>query len=227
MLGAGVMLSACAPVQMGAAAIVGNQRISQSTLSAKVDGLQSALAQYPAQEVQMTPSRAPKAVLGLLIQFRIWDRVAKDAGISVTPAQVTKGVQAAEGQFEQQAAQQLQQMQQQGGSVSRAELQQLAHIMALNYGVSPQLMNDYGRTAAQQIAVETKLNGGKPVTSQAEYNRVVPKLTAAINTAVKELNIKVNPQYGKLDPSQGTIADSPDVLSKPANSAAAAGAAAS
>lgn len=227
MLGAGVMLSACAPVQMGAAAIVGNQRISQSTLSRDVTGLQGAIARYPAQQVQMTATRAPKAVLGLLVQFGIWDRVAKDTGVSVTAAQVSDGENRARQQFEQEAAQQLQQMEQQGGSVSQAELQQLAQIMQLNYGVSPQLMPAFGRNVAQQVAVETKLNDGKPVTSQAEYNRVVPKLTAAINTAVKELNIKVNPQYGKLDASQGTIVDSPDVLSKPASPAAAAGAAAS
>lgn len=224
MLGAGVMLSACAPVQMGAAAIVGNQRISQATLSSKTADLKNALAKYPAQEVQMTPARAPQAVLGLLVQFGIWDRIAKDNGISLTPAQARNGEQLAQNQFRSDAVQQLEQMQQEGASVSPSEVPLLTSIMALNNGVSPQLMSEYGRSVAEQVALMAKLNGGKPVTTQAEYTKLTPKLTAAVNKAVKELNIKVNPQYGKFDPSQGTVVAGPDTLSKPASSPSAAAA---
>lgn len=195
MLGAGVMLSACSPVQMGAAAIVGNQRISQATLSANVTDLQSAMAKVPAQQLQITSAQAPKASLTLLLQFAVWNRAAKDAGVTVTQAQVDQAVD----------------------GIKQAEKQNPAQV--IDYAITDRTLQDYARLEVQQSVMIAKVNGGKAPSSQADQTKVQAALGKIENRAVKELNIKVNPQYGKFDPQQGIVA-TPDLLSKSASSAA-------
>lgn len=210
MLGAGVMLSACSPVQMGAAAIVGNQRISQSTLAANVTELQSGIAKYPAQELQISSAQAPKVTLNLMLEFALWNRIAKDAGVTASPAQVEDAVTRLKQSAQQSAKKQ-------GGT---------AEVLLLDNGLTPRTLPGYARALVEQGALEQKFNGGKPVSSRAEQTKVSAQMTRLQEQGIKELDIKVNPQYGKFDPRQGVVA-APDLLSKPVASAAGGAPAAS
>ena len=62
-LGAGLVLTACSPVQVGSAAIVGNQRITIATLDTEVTNLSQTVKLYPAtvplSQVQQTQQAAP------------------------------------------------------------------------------------------------------------------------------------------------------------------------
>jgi hypothetical protein len=198
-LGAGVLLAACAPVQMGAAAIVGNQRITQSALDAQVSNLQSAVAKYPAGEVQLTSAQMPQAVLGWLVKFAIMNTAATSAGVTVSNSQIQQG--------EVSIQQQAQQYASESGLPS-------ATLVLLSTGVPPQLLNSLGKYQAQELELAMKANGGKLPTTQDQSNTVDAALTKSTCQAAKSLSIRINPQYGRFDYSQYTVVDGPDVLSK-------------
>jgi len=196
--GACALLSACSPVQMGAAAIVGNQRITQATLDAQVTSLQSAAAKYPGQ-VQLTAAQVPQAVLGWLIKFAVEDRAAGGAGITVSQSQIQAGV----ADIESQAAEYAQES---GGS---------AQAVLLSSGISPQMLTDLGKYQAQQLAIAEKDNGGKLPSTTAQDNAVNAALTKSACESAKSLNIQVNPQFGRFDYSQYTVVDGNQLLSRP------------
>ena len=204
-LGAGVLLSACSTVHLGAAAIVGNQRITQSTLSAQVSNLRDAAAKHPGQ-VQLTSAQMPQAVLGWLVRFEIENRAAATEGVSVTLAQVQQGVAAVHLQAQQYA--------QQSGLPS-------ANAVLLSSGIPPQLVDDLGKYQAQELELAMKANGGKLPTTQAEGNTVTAALTKSTCVAAKSLNIQINPQYGRLDYTQYTVVAGPNLLSKAAGASPA------
>lgn len=198
-LGAGAMLAACAPIQMGSAAIVGDQRITQSTLNARVANLQTAVATYPAGVIQLPSAQMSQAVLGWLVRFKIEDQAASKAGVSVTAAQAQQGVSAIEAQAQQYA--------------SQSGLPTPAAVL-LSSGVAPQMINDLGRYQAQEFGLAKKANGGRLPSTQAETTAVTATLAKGNCLAAKSLNIQVNPKYGRLDYTQYTVVAGPNVLSK-------------
>lgn len=177
-LGIGLLVSACGAVQMGAAAIVGNQRITQSTLDAQVSNFNDAAAKYPGQ-VQLPAAQVPSYVLSWLIRFSIEDRMSSRAGITLSHAQIQAGTASVK-----------QQITAQGVSLD---------VGLLDNGVPPQMLTDLGQYQAQLYAFAAKANGGKLPTTQAQNNTVTAALTKAECTAAKSLNIEVNPQYGRFD----------------------------
>lgn len=199
-VGACTVLAACSPVKMGAAAIVGNQRITASTLDTQVSNLQQAAAHYPGQ-VQLTSAQMPAAVLSWLIRFHVMDRMASDAGVTVSQSQVQQGVASIQSQARQEGSQV-------GISSPQAVL--------LSAGVPPQLLTSLGRYQAQETAIATKSNGGKLPTSSAESSAVTAALNKSQCTAAKSLNIQVNPQFGRFDYSQYSVVAGTDLLSRPA-----------
>jgi peptidyl-prolyl cis-trans isomerase SurA len=199
-LGGCLLLSACGTTQFGAAAIVGNQRISQSDLSTQVTNLQNAAKPF-GNQVQLPAAQMPAAVLSWLIKFKIQDQSATAASISVTSAQVQEGIVSIEQQAQQQASQY---------SMSSSG------PVLLSSGISPQMLPQAGRWVAQQDAYAEKLNGGKLPTTQAQANTVTAAITKSQCTAAKSLDIKVNPQFGQF--SYGTqsgfsVGGTTDVLS--------------
>ena len=110
-LGAGLVVTGCSssPVKMGAAAIVGNERITIATLNTEVTKLNQAAKQYPGV-VQLSPVQATQETLGWLIRFQIFDQLASQAGITVSTSQEraaleqilasAEGLRAAAGHFE-------------------------------------------------------------------------------------------------------------------------------
>jgi hypothetical protein len=208
-VGACAVLTACAPVKIGAAATVGSQRITLSSLDTQVASLKAAAQPYGAQ-FPITQSQMPDAVLGWLIRFAIGDQMASAAGITVTPTQVQQARNELTSEAQQAAAQ--------GEIPSSGGVNAL---LAFN-GLPPDLLNDLGRYQAQEDAFAEQANGGKLPTTQAEDNTVTAALTKAQCTASKGLNIQVSPQFGRFDYSQLTVVAGPDTLSRPAGSASPA-----
>jgi hypothetical protein len=194
-LGACAVLAACSPVQMGAAAVVGNQRITQSALDTQVSNLQAAVKPY-GSSLPITTAQEPSEVLAWLIRFAVMDQVATANNISVTDAQSQAGLSA------------LASTAQSNGFSSTAEL------LVAN-GVSPQMFSQVGRWAAQETAYELKANGGAEPTSTAQQTTVTTAFTKAECTAAKSLNISVSPQFGRVDYTQFTIVPVANTLSQP------------
>jgi len=85
-LGAGLVVTGCGPVKMGAAAIVGDQRITVATLDNEVTNLSSYLKVHPSP-VPLTPVQQTQQTLSWLIRFQINEELAKQEGITVSAAQ--------------------------------------------------------------------------------------------------------------------------------------------
>jgi hypothetical protein len=194
-LGACAVLAACSPVQLGAAAIVGNQRITVSSLDTQVSNLQVAVKPY-GSTLPLTAAQMPSAVLSWLVRFAVMDQVAASNGISVTEAQSQAGLSS------------LSATAQQDGASSTSEL-------LIGSGVPPQLFPQVGRWVAEQVAYDLKVTGGKQVSTQQQQTNVTNATTKAECTAAKSLNIQVSPQFGRLDYTQYSIVPAADTLSKP------------
>jgi hypothetical protein len=195
-LGACALLAACSPAQAGAAAVVGNQRITSSSLDTQVSNWQTAAKPY-ASSIQLTSADAPAAVLSWLVRFAVWDQVAAANGISVTQAQSQAGLSS------------LSAVAQQNGFASASQL------LVAN-GVPPQLFPQVGQWDAQQTAYGLKANGGQEPSSTTEQNNVSAATTKAQCTAAKSLDIRISPQFGRLDYTQISVVPAADTLSRPA-----------
>ena len=195
-LGACAVLAACSPVQVGSAAIVGDQRITVSSLDTQVSNLKTAAKPY-ASSMQLTTADYPAAVLSWLIRFEVMDQVAASNGITVTEAQSQAGLSS------------LSSLAQQNGFSGTSQL-------LIENGVPPQLFSQVGRWDAQETAYGLKVNGGKEPSSTTEQNTVQTAVTKAQCTAAKSLNIQVSPQFGRLDYTQFSVVPAADTLSKPA-----------
>jgi peptidyl-prolyl cis-trans isomerase SurA len=198
-LGACGLIAACSPVQAGSAAIVGNQRITSSSLDQQVSNLQAAVKSYGGQ-VPLTATEQPRAVLTWLIRFSIMDQVAADANISVTQAQSQAG---------------LSEIQSQAASSASQNGYSSATALFLGNGIAPQMLPDLGTWVAQETAYQIKANGGTAPTSTAEGNAVTAKYNKAECQAAKSLNIQVSPQFGRLDYTQYAVVAGPNTLSQP------------
>ena len=197
-LGACAVLAACSPVQMGSAAIVGNQRITVSTLDTQVSNWQTAAKPYGGA-IKLTAANAPGQVLTWMIKFAIMDQVAAANGISVTQEQAAAGLSSLNSQASQY------------GFSTGSEL-------LVASGVPPQLFPQVGRWYAELVAYGLQVNGGKEPTTSAEESSITAKSNAAQCTAAKSLDIQVSPQFGRFDYSTSTfgIVAGPDTLSRPA-----------
>src|SRR2546430_17379863 len=84
-IGAGLVVTACSPVKFGAAAVVGNQRITIATLDTEVTSLSRTVKLYPGT-VQLSKEQQTQQRLTWLIRFKINDELARRAGITVSTA---------------------------------------------------------------------------------------------------------------------------------------------
>lgn len=188
-LGACAVLAACSPVQIGAAAVVGDQRITVSSLDTQVSNLQAAVKPY--SQLPITTAQMPSAVLSWLIRFAVMDEVAARNGITVSKAQSEAALSS------------LKSVAQQNGFPSTTEL------LVAN-GVPPQLFPEVGQWEAQRTAYALKLNNGKAPTQNAFATAIAKSQCQA----AKSLNIKVSPQFGRLDYTLLTVVAAPNVLSQ-------------
>jgi len=195
-LGAGLLVTGCSPVKFGAAAITGNQRITIATLTTQVNDLSQAVKQYPGT-ISMSPAQQTQETLSWLVRFQINEELARQAGITVSPAQAEAAL------AEIYAA-----------AKASAEAQGLSNvtldlILAAN-GVPPDLAPEVGRYQAINDQFVRQANGGKIPTTTPAQTATMAKLQHAQCEAAKSLAIKVNPQFGQLNYTQYQVVSAPN-----------------
>jgi hypothetical protein len=200
-VGVGLAMAACSPVKMGAAAIVGNQRITIATLDTEVTNLSRAAAQYPSA-VPLNASQRTQSTLTWLIRYQITEQLARQQGITVSAAQGQKALNQAVTQAEAAASQQ-------GLTNVNQNL-----ILAAS-GIPPDTSAELGRYEAISGQYLTIANGGTaPAAGSAAATAAVNKLNQAECQAAKALNIQVNPQFGALDFTQYQIVPAPVTVTR-------------
>lgn len=192
---AGLAVSACGATRMGAAAIVGNDRITTGSLSAQVANLNAA---YRADEKKgVKPQRSTKQetqqVLTWLLTFRIYDRLAAQRGITVTPAQAQQQIASLSNEAKQ-------------SSVN------LDEYVSAGGALPPDLVPQLGQYFAILSALERQLDGGKAPSTTAAQKKIESQVTHAQCLAAKNLNLQVNPQYGVFDYRTYAVVTAPSTL---------------
>jgi hypothetical protein len=199
LLAASPALTACGsgPAHPGAAAVVGDQKISVSTLQHEVDRVRAAQSKSP-QSAQLLgqSGKLSQQTLTMLVQSEVIDKAAADAGVSVSTAEV-----------QQAHAQALQQFQGNEAQFEEAVLEQA--------GVAPTGIDDYLRTSLEVTKLTQSL-GLQPGSDNGSAATV-----AAIAKTAKSLGVHVNPRYGTWDEKQAIIgaASEPWVVTKSAPAA--------
>jgi len=200
-IGVGLAVAACSPVKMGAAAIVGNQRITIATLDTEVTNLSQAAAQYPTA-VNLNAAQRTQATLTWLIRYQITEQLARQQGITVSAAQEQQALNQAVKMAESAAAQQ--------GLTNATQ----TLILAAS-GIPPNTSDELGRYEAISNQYLTIANGGTaPAAGSAAATAAENKLNQAECQAAKALNIQVNPQFGALDFTQYQIVDAPVTVTR-------------
>jgi hypothetical protein len=179
---AGLAISACGTNQLGAAAISGSSRVSSATLTDQVANLAS---QYKTNEAKGVKPQRPtgqeaQQVLTWLLLFRIYDKIAAQQRIYVTPAQAKQQLTALSSQASQ-------------SKVSLAEYVSTAGALP------PDLVPQLGRYFAILSTLERRLNGGTAPTSTTDQAKVASGVSHAQCVAAKSLAVQVNPQFGVFD----------------------------
>lgn len=192
---AGLAVSACGTVKMGAAAIAGDNRISSTTLSAEVASLNRA---YQADEAkglkpQRATAQATQQVLTWLIIFRVYDKIAERHLIYITPGQAQRLLAGLSSQ----------------AASSRATL---AEYVSAAGALPPDLVPQLGRYLAILSALEGKLTSGKPPTTPAAQSALQAKIGHEQCLASKALGVTVNPQYGVWDYRTYSVVAAPPTL---------------
>jgi hypothetical protein len=190
-----VAVSACGSVQMGAAAITGNSRITSVSLTDEVANLNAAYQADRAKGIspQRPAGQEAQQVLTWLITFRIYDHLAAQHRIYITPAQ-----EAAQQNELRTAAQQ--------SNVTPSEYVSAAGALPPN--LQPQLY----RYLAIVSVLEHRLTGGKAPSTQAEQTKLQTEIAHQQCLASKSLGINVNPQWGQFDYSSYSVVPAPPTL---------------
>ena len=207
-LGAGLVVTACSPVQAGSAAIVGNDRITIATLDTEVNNLSQAVERYKST-VQLSQAQQTQQTLSWLVRFKVNEELARQAGITVTNAQADEALATIYAAAKASA-------EQQGIPNPSLDL-----ILAFN-GIPPNLAHEVGRYQAINDEFAKQANGGQEPTSTSAQNATAAKLTEARCQAAKALNIQVNPQFGQLNYNQLSIVPAPGTVFRPGGPAKAA-----
>jgi hypothetical protein len=191
-----IALAACGSTQFGSAAIVGGDRITSSTLATEVSNLNHG---YHANKVRLAfpASQMPQVVLAWLLRFRIRDELARREGITVSQGDVQRAIN---------------QISSQGKSSGVTSLTALA----VQNGLPPNLVSsDLGRYQAIANVLVNRLDGGQAPSSPTAQQALNQAFDHAQCMAAKNLNIKVNPQFGRFDYGQLSVVAPANTLSAP------------
>jgi hypothetical protein len=206
-LGAGLVLAGCSPVKLGAAATVGSHRITIATLDTEVTDLSQAVKQYPAS-ISLTQAQQTNLTLAWLVKFQVAEQLARQQGITVSSGQAQSALAQILAASQAQAAQQ---------GISNVTLT----LILASAGIPPNLSAEVGRYQAIELRYLAQVNGGKLPSTTATENATTAKLNKASCVAAKSLNIRVNPQFGRLDYSGFTIVAAPATVTRAAGPAKA------
>lgn len=181
---------------MGAAAITGGTRISSATLTNEVANLNAAYQQDRAKGIslQLPAGQETQQVLGWLITFRIYDRLAEQHGIHVTQLQVAE-----------------QQNRKITGPARQNKLTVPEYVSA-GGALPPDLVTQLARVYAIQSALEYRITGGKSPSGQAGQTRESDAIARDVCVASKSLDVTVNPQFGQFDYSTFSVVPAPPTL---------------
>jgi hypothetical protein len=211
-LGVGLVVTACSPVKMGAAAIVGNHRITIATLDTEVTNLSRTAKLYPGT-VQLSAATQTQDTLSWLVRFQINEQLARSQGITISTAQAQTALAQIYAASKSQAASE---------GLSNVTLNL---ILAAN-GIPPNLAAEVGRYQAIETQFVEQVNGGKIPTAAAAQTATTAKLDRAQCVAAKALQIQINPQFGRLNYSQYEVVSAPGTVSRaqgPAKAASTSG----
>jgi peptidyl-prolyl cis-trans isomerase SurA len=177
---AGLAVSACGSVQLGAAAIAGDNRITSANLTDHVANLTSAYKADQAKGIkpQRPVAQAAQQVLTWLIVFRIYDKVAEQQRIFVTPAQVSRQLDAL------------------GKIASQNKLTLNQYVSAFG-ALPPDLTPQLGQYLATLSTLEARLSGSQPPNGASP--QLQNQVAHAQCVAAKSLGVQVNPQFGVFD----------------------------
>jgi SurA N-terminal domain len=193
----GVAVAACGTVQMGAAAIVGSQRVSSGNLADEVANLNAGYQKYHHQvQLQFPASQMPQQVLGWIVRFQVRDRLAQREGITVTPTDVQQALAAITASIRQ------------GGQTAS-----LPEVAVAN-GLPPDMINGLGQYQAIETKLLNRLDGGKLPSATAAQQALENQFNQKQCLAAKSLNIQINPQFGELNYSDFSVVLAPSGLSQ-------------
>ncbi|MCN9241902.1 SurA N-terminal domain-containing protein [Streptomyces sp. RY43-2] len=186
-LAAAPLLAACGSTpHPGAAAVVGQDRITVAQLEGRVNEIRTAQRAAATDDVQYQQavsrtSSLSRDTLHSLVLDRVLDRAAHDAGVSVT----RRDVQQLRTSLEQQA-----------GSAKALDAAWLEQ-----YGVAPARVDDSLRTTVEAQKLAAALG--------ADMTTVEGKDTfwKALGQASKDLHVDLNPRYGAWDVSKSSPVD--------------------
>jgi hypothetical protein len=192
---AGLAVSACGTVKMGAAAITGNSSISSASLTAEVANLNAAYKADAAKKIkpQRPVRQEAQQVLTWLILFRIDDQVAARNHIYVTTAQADRQL----AQLTRQAA------------ASRVTL---TEYVTAGGALPPDLIPQLGQYFAILSRLEGRIDGGKTPTTTAGQAKVQSAIAHNQCLAAKDLGVTVNPQFGVWDYRSYSVVPAPPTL---------------
>jgi hypothetical protein len=202
-----IAVSACGSVQLGAAAITGGTRITSSTLTNEVANLNAAYTQDKAKKVspQLPVGQETQQVLTWLITFQIYDRLADQHGIHVTPLQV-----------ERQESRNI-------SGLARQNKLTVQEYVSAGGALPPNLAPQLARLYAIEAALVYRVTGGKSPSTKAGQSNETVAINHAVCLASKSLDIRVNPQFGEYDYSSHSVVTAPPTLAaNPSPSKAAA-----
>lgn len=179
------LLASCGTPHAGAAAVVGDEQITVSTLQDKVNAVRAAQNKLEnADQVRERSGNLQKVTLYSMVLDRVVSRAAKDEGVSVSRSELQKFRHNQEAVY--------------GGAET------LRVMLLQQQGVAPSQIDDFLRT---ELTVQTiaRQRGVDLRTAQGRE-----QVGAILEKASKELDVDVNPRYGTWDSKKLTITTTSD-----------------
>jgi peptidyl-prolyl cis-trans isomerase SurA len=185
--GVAIAVTACGPLQLGAAAIYGKQRITTAKLTAEAASLTAAY-QADKKRVRISYGQAdiPREALTWMLRFAAREQLATSQGIVVTRDEAQRSLAAIAASVKQGG----------GGTLAQA---------AVAAGLPPDLLPELGRFVAVETIEQNRLDHGKPPTTQAQAQALSVLFNHLQCVVAKGMKISVNPQYGAFDYGQYAV----------------------
>ena len=181
-LAAACAVSACGRVQMGAAALVGNGRITTAQLTSQVADAQHAYTATGSKlALGFTQEQWPQVVLAWMLRFRIGDLVAQRYHLTITQTDIDEALASA--------------VTQANAGTGHYTLP----VLTAANGLAPDMTQDLGRYQAVLEDLAKRSNGGAAPASQTAQADAEAAVAHAQCVAARQLSIKVNPQFGQMD----------------------------
>ncbi|GAB2598028.1 SurA N-terminal domain-containing protein [Streptomyces capparidis] len=173
------LLTACGTPKQGAAAVVGDDQISVSSLQHKVEQVRDAQNEANHGAPAPEPERLPSITLYGMVLSRVTDQALEDEGIEVTRRE-------------------LQDFRERNESMAGGA-DRLRAVLLQQNAIAPEEIDSFFRTelGLRKLAAAQGVQLGTP-----EGNA---KINALLRETADSMGITVNPRYGKWNPDQLTI----------------------